>query len=40
MSTIGTSYSKAIGEVIASVLESRRKYDGNMMAKYPTPVTK
>ena len=40
MSTIGTSYSKAIGEVISSVLESRRKYDGNMMAKYPTPVTK
>ncbi len=29
------SVEDAIGKVVASVLESRRKYDGNRMAKYP-----
>ncbi len=36
----GTSYEKAIAHVVESVLKYRRKYDGNMMAKYPDPSTR
>lgn len=33
----GESYEKAIANVVEKVLTSRRKYNGNRMAKYPDP---
>ena len=33
----GDSYEHAIARAVESVLESRKKYDGNLLAQYPNP---
>lgn len=37
-SIVGSNVEAAIGNVVARVLEARRKYDGNALALYPSPV--